>query len=80
MRQGAVQRILRQIRNGLQESKWDFGANDRGGLEEPFLFGWQPVGAWFSAQRPALYQGTHALLEEKRIALGAGDQQPFQSL
>src|SRR5262249_46044923 len=34
-----------QLGDGLQEGEGHFGPDDRGGLEEAFLLGWQPVDA-----------------------------------
>ena len=43
--EAAVDRLLGQLSNGLQQAPGDVVANDRGGLEEAFFLGWEPIDA-----------------------------------
>src|SRR5262249_45574566 len=40
----------------------------------------QPIGARLAYKYPGLHQRAYALLQEEGVALGAGDEQPFQWL
>ena len=51
-----MQRHVRQRGNGVHQGTGDFGANDRGGLEEVFLVRWQPINA---RRQDRLHGGWH---------------------
>jgi hypothetical protein len=79
----SVEHVLADGRGGLQEllvvgrQAVDAGGDDgldRGGDAEPLDATLQAIGSALAGQSPRLRQHPHALLEEKGVPLGAGDQ------
>ena len=56
VREAAVQRLLGQLGNGLQQRQGHLGANDGGGLEQALLLRRQPVDA---RRQHRLHRGRH---------------------
>ena len=70
VRQAAVQRLLGQVRNGLEQGQGHLGANDGSRLEEPLLLRRQPVDA---RRQHGLHRGRHLNGRQRlRQAIGPG--------
>src|SRR5438128_11460703 len=56
VRNTAMQRLLGHLGNGVQQGEGDLGANDRGGLEQMLVLGWQSVD---TRRQHGLHGGRH---------------------
>ena len=70
VRQAAVQRLLGQLGNGLQQRQGHLGANDGGGLQQALLLRRQPVDA---RRQHRLHRGRHLAWSG---AAAPGDRRP----
>ena len=74
VRQAAVQRLLGQLGNGLQQGQGHLRANDRGGLEQALLLRRQAVDA---RRQHRLHGGRHLNARQGlRQAIGASRRRP----
>ena len=85
--QAAVERLLGQLGNGLQQRQGHLGANHGSRLQEALLLGWQPVdarrqhrlhGGWYLDGRQGLPQAIGPTLADQDPGLHQGAHALFQ--